>query len=60
MENGEPKFKRNDRVAKRKGDYTFEGNIRGAFLKSSGALRYVVEDDRGLLFIFSEQQLEQA
>lgn len=53
-----------DRVHKTKGDYTFEGEVVAVFTKRAtspfvpGPMRYVVEDDRGLLFIFSESQLE--
>lgn len=46
------------RVAKRGGDYTFEGVVVCTFTKLSGALRYVVEDDRGCVHIFNEGQLE--
>jgi hypothetical protein len=48
------------RVAKRSGDYFFEGVIVARFEKRSGQIRFVVEDDRGLLFIFNENQLEYA
>lgn len=47
-----------DRVRKVGGDYRFEGVIVGVVTKRSGALRYVVEDDRGLLFILNAGQLE--
>jgi hypothetical protein len=53
-----------DRVRKTKGDYTFEGEVVAIFNKRAtspfvpGPRRYVVEDDRGLLFIFNETQLE--
>ena len=50
-------FEWNERVFKVGGDYTFEGNIRGIICKKSGQVRYVVEDDRGLLFIFNATQL---
>lgn len=42
-----------DEVEKIGGDYTFIGVVVAAFLKRGGAPRYVVEDDRGLLFIFN-------
>jgi hypothetical protein len=45
------------RVVKDSGDYTFEGEVVAIFTKKSGSLRYVVEDDRGLLFIFNASQL---
>lgn len=46
-----------DRVIKDHGDYTFEGEVRAIVVKRSGQYRYVVEDDRGLLFIFSAYDL---
>lgn len=46
-----------DRVIKDSGDYTFEGMVVSIFYKRSGVMRCVVEDDRGLLFIFSPSQL---
>ena len=46
------------RVKKEGGDYTFEGVLIAIIRKRSGAFRYVVEDDRGLLFIFNLAQLE--
>jgi len=50
-----------DRVIKRKGDYTFEGTIQAIFTKrNGGAVRYVVEDDRGICMIMNEAQLEPA
>jgi hypothetical protein len=39
------------------GDYQYEGTIVGVIRKLSGAIRYVVEDSRGLLFIMNEKQL---
>jgi hypothetical protein len=47
-----------DCVKKIGGDYTFEGVIVAKFHKLSGAIRYVVEDDRGVLHIYSEKCLE--
>lgn len=47
-----------DFVRKVGGDYTFYGVIVAAFKKQSGAERFVVEDDRGILHIFSEKNLE--
>lgn len=55
-------FERGDRVRKSGGDYTFEGEVVTVFQKRidhGGELRCVVEDDRGLLFIFKPSQLEQ-
>jgi hypothetical protein len=49
-----------DRVVKTGGDYTFEGIIIAVFQKRSGAIRYVVEDDRGLIMIMNPQQLKEA
>lgn len=46
-----------DKVIKQGGDYTFEGTVVGIIKKLSGQVRYVVEDDRGLLFIFHGGQL---
>lgn len=43
--------------AKVRGDYTFVGTCRTVFSKGSGAVRCVLEDERGLLFIFSPTQL---
>lgn len=47
----------NDRVEKVGGDYTFVGVIVAKFHKISGAVRFVVEDDRGVLHIYSEKNL---
>lgn len=44
-------------VAKVGGDYTFEGTVVAAFRKTSGAMRYVVEDDRGVLHVYSDKSL---
>jgi putative ribosome biogenesis GTPase RsgA len=46
-----------DRVEKTGGDYTFRGYVVAVFVKRSGAVRLVVENADGLLFIFSEAQL---
>lgn len=43
-------------VGKIGGDYRFDGHIRAIVVKSSGAVRYVVEDDRGILFIWRHDQ----
>lgn len=45
------------KVRKETGDYVYEGIVVSRFTKQSGKLRYVVEDSRGLLFIFSHDQL---
>lgn len=47
-----------DEVSKVGGDYTFEGMIVAAFYKLSGAPRYVVEDDRGVLHVYSFKNLK--
>lgn len=45
------------RVTKRGGDYEFDGVIVDVIRKRSGAIRYVVEDDRGLLLIMNAKQV---
>lgn len=52
------KFHWGDKVHKVGGDYTFEGAVVSVFAKLSGRVRYVVEDDRGCLHIYSEKNLE--
>lgn len=54
------RFNVGDRVVKTGGDYSYSGVVVSAFQKVSGAQRYVVEDARGLLFIFNESQLHKA
>lgn len=51
------KFKVGDYVIKRSGDYTYEGVIVACFTKQSGVVRFVVEDERGLLLIMAPHQL---
>lgn len=46
-----------DRVHKVGGDYTFNGTVVASFEKMRKQIRYVVEDDRGILHIFSFKQL---
>lgn len=46
-----------DHVEKVGGDYTFIGVVVAAFKKLSGAERYVVEDDRGVLHVYSAKVL---
>lgn len=46
-----------DEVEKVGGDYSFHGIVRCVFAKASGAVRVVVEDDRGILMIYSEKHL---
>lgn len=50
-------FEVGDKVEKFGGDYTFEGIVVAIFKKLSGKIRLVVEDDRGILHIFSENNL---
>ena len=45
------------RVTKRGGDYEFDGEVVGVIRKRSGAIRYAVEDDRGLLLIMNAKQV---
>jgi len=52
------KFKLLDKVKKVGGDYTFEGIVVAVFPKLSGVIRLVVEDDRGVLHVYSEKNLE--
>ena len=46
-----------DKVEKVGGDYTFEGIVMASFEKLSGLRRYVVEDDRGVLHVYSAKIL---
>lgn len=57
MSIGNDKFKVGDLVSKTGGDYRFDGVVRAVFEKGSGAIRLVVEDDRGILHIYSEKNL---
>lgn len=50
-------FKVGDKVEKVGGDYTFVGIVVSVFQKLSGAVRLVVEDDRGVLHVYSEKNL---
>ena len=45
------------KVKKIGGDYTFEGIIVSKFNKLSGKERFVVENEQGILHIFSENNL---
>lgn len=47
-----------DKVKKVGGDYRFDGIIVAKFNKLLGLERFVVEDDRGVLHIYSEKNLE--
>lgn len=53
----EAQFKVGDKVEKVGGDYTFVGVVVSVFQKLSGAVRLVVEDDRGVLHVYSEKNL---
>jgi len=53
----EAQFKVGDKVEKVGGDYTFVGQVVAVFAKLSGAIRLVVEDDRGVLHVYSEKIL---
>jgi len=55
MENAQ--FKVGDLVEKVGGDYQFVGHVVCVFAKLSGAIRLVVEDDRGVLHVYSEKIL---
>lgn len=50
-------FKIGDLVAKTGGDYRFDGTVVAVFYKLSGVVRLVVEDDRGILHVYSEKNL---
>ena len=52
-----PMFKVGDQVEKVGGDYIFDGTVVSVFEKLSKVVRVVVEDNRGLLFIFNEKSL---
>lgn len=52
-----PSLTTGDMVEKVGGDYTFVGRIVAVFTKIHGAWRFVVEDDRGVLHIYSEKNL---
>jgi hypothetical protein len=49
-----------DSVSKVGGDYRFDGVVRSVFTKLSGVIRLVVEDDRGILHIYSEKNLKKS
>ena len=52
------KFVVKDKVKKVGGDYTFVGTVVAVFPKTTGAIRLVVEDDRGILHIYSSKNLD--
>ena len=47
-----------EEVKKVGGDYEFEGTVVSVFKKTSGQVRYVVQDDRGVLHIYSAKNLK--
>lgn len=47
-----------DRVRRVNSDYEFIGHVVSVFSKLSGVVRYVVEDDRGVLFIWRRNNME--
>lgn len=52
-------FNVGDRVRKKTGDYTFNGVVVAVFFKRDSTLeRVCVENDQGLIHIFSPAQLE--
>jgi len=52
------KYDIGQRFRKTGGDYSFEGVIVAAFKKKTGLIRYVGENEDGLLFIFNEKSIE--
>lgn len=57
LEDSGTDFKQGDKVHKVGGDYIFQGVVVAVFTKLSGAIRYVVEDDRGVLHVYSNKNL---
>lgn len=51
-------FNVGDPVSKTGGDYRFDGTVVSVFTKLSGVIRLVVEDDRGILHVYSEKNLK--
>jgi len=56
-DNMECAYKVGDKVEKVGGDYQIVGTVVSVFQKLSGAVRLVVEDDRGVLHVYSEKNL---
>jgi len=54
-----PVFLEGNKVSKVGGDYTFNGTVISVFWKNSGKCRYAVEDDRGVIHIYSAANLKQ-
>lgn len=53
-----PLYSIRDSVIKDSGDYRFAGKVVAVFQKLSGAWRYVVENDAGILMILNETQIQ--
>lgn len=53
----EPSYRIGEPVSKVGGDYRFDGVVVACFYKLSGLLRFVVEDDRGIVHIFNSENL---
>ena len=53
-------FQEGDHAVKDSGDYHYSGVVVSVFRKLSGAVRLVVENADGVLFIFNEKQLRKA
>jgi hypothetical protein len=51
-------FQPGDKVSKIGGDYKFDGTVVATVFKLSGVIRFVVEDDRGVLHIYSQKNLK--
>ena len=52
------KFHIGDCVKKVGGDYKFSGTVVANFQKLSGVVRYVVENDDGVLHVYSSKNLK--
>lgn len=52
------RLKVGDAVRRVNSDYRYDGHIVAKVVKLNGTVRYVVEDDRGTLFIMKDTQLE--
>ena len=58
LKKDKPTISVGDTVKRVSSDYTFIGTVVAKFNKLSGLVRYVVEDDRGVLFIWNEKNME--
>ena len=47
-----------DKVRRINSDYEFIGTVVSVFEKTSGLIRYVIEDERGILFIWNRENME--